>query len=140
MGFGLFDQLQIFRKLYLIGLLGLLIGLGYLSCSTFGRVWQADLLHKLNSFGISGSSIVINRWLWVILDWKSSQENTVNAGVTQGSIPMPTLFLLYINDLPDHVICNIAIYADNTILCFKCDQASNLWQQQELAFELESDL
>ena len=39
----------------------------------------------------------------------------------------PTLFLLYINDLPDNVICNIAIYADDTIYS-KCDQASgNIW-------------
>ena len=52
----------------------------------------------------------------------------------------PTLFLLYINDLPDDVICNIAIYADDTTLYSKCDQASDLWQQLELTFELESDL
>ena len=51
----------------------------------------------------------------------------------------PTLFLLYINDLPD-VICNIAIYADDTTLYSKCDQAFDLWQQLELAFELESYL
>ena len=48
-------------------------------------------------------------------------------------------FLLYINDLPDDVICNIPIYADDTTLYSKCDQASNLWQL-ELAPELESDL
>ena len=52
----------------------------------------------------------------------------------------PTLFLLYINDLPDDVICNIAIYADNTTLYSKCDQECDLWQQLELASELESDL
>ena len=50
------------------------------------------------------------------------------------------LVLLYINDLPDDVICNIAIYADDTTLSSKCDQASDLWQQLELASELESDL
>ena len=49
----------------------------------------------------------------------------------------PTHFLLYINDLPDDVICDIAIYADDTT---KSDQASDLWQQLELAFELECDL
>ena len=52
----------------------------------------------------------------------------------------PTLFLLCINDLPDNVICDIAIYADDTTLYSKCDQASDLWQQFELASELESDL
>ena len=48
-------------------------------------------------------------------------------------------FSYYINDLSD-VICNIAIYADDTTLDSKFDQVSNLWQQLELASELESDL
>ena len=51
----------------------------------------------------------------------------------------PTLFLLYINDLPDDVICNIAIYADDANLYSKCDCTSDLWQQLELTSELESD-
>ena len=45
----------------------------------------------------------------------------------------------YINDLPD-VICDTAIYADVTTICSKCDWASDLWQQLELASELESEL
>ena len=53
---------------------------------------------------------------------------------------VPTLFLLYINDLSDDVICNIGVYADETTLQSKCDQASDLWQQLELASELEFDL
>ena len=103
----------------------------------FDRIWHA---------GLSGlifrliSSFLSNRQLQVILDGKSSQEYPVNAGVPQGSILGPTLFLLHINDLPDDVICYIAIYADDTTLCLKCDQAFDLWQQLKLASELESDL
>ena len=76
----------------------------------------------------------------MVLDGKSSQEYPVNAGVPQGSILGATLFLLYINYLPDAVICNIAIYVDDTTLYSKCDLASDKWQQLELASELESDL
>ena len=60
-------------------------------------------------------------------DGKSSQKYPVNAGVPQCSILGTTLFLLYIDDdLPDDVICNIAIYADNTTLYCKCEQATDL--------------
>ena len=76
----------------------------------------------------------------MVLDGKSSQEHPVNAGVPQRSILGPTLFLLYINYLSDDVNCNIAIYADVTTLYSNCDQASDLWQQLELASELECDL
>ena len=93
----------------------------------FDRVWHAGLLHKLKCYGISGqifgliSSFLSNRRLRVVLDGKSSQEYPVNAGVPQGSILGPTLFLLCINDLPFDVICDIAIYADDTTLYSKCD-------------------
>ena len=76
----------------------------------------------------------------MVLDGKSSQEYPVNAGVREGSILVPTLFLLYINDLPDDAIYNIAAYADDTILYSKYDQASDRWQQLKLVSELEFDL
>ena len=81
-----------------------------------------------------------NRQLRVVLNGKSLQEYPINAGVPEGSILGPTLFLLYINDLSDDVITNIAIYADDTTLDSKCNQVSDLWQQLELASERESGL
>ena len=58
------------------------------------------------------------------------QEYPSNARVPQGSY----------HHLSDDVICNFVIYSDDTTLYSKRDQASDLWQQLELASELESDL
>ena len=54
------------------------------------------------------SSFLSNKQLRVVLDGKSSQEYPFNAGVPQGSIFGPAVFVLYINDLPVDVICDIA--------------------------------
>ena len=40
--------------------------------------------------------------------------------------PFLVLHFSYINDLPDDVICAIAIYADDTTLYSKFNQASDL--------------
>ena len=93
----------------------------------FNRIWHAGLPHKLKSYGISGqmfgliSSYCSNRGLRVVLDGKSSQEYPINAAVPHSSILGSALFLLYINDLPGDVACNIVIYADDTTLYSKCD-------------------
>ena len=56
----------------------------------------------------------------MVLDEQSSQEHKVNAGFSQGSILGPRIFLLYINNLPDDVIFDIGIDADDTTLYSKC--------------------
>ena len=113
----------------MIELIGLLTGRAVALDISKGidRVWHAGLLPKLKSYRISGQMFghicfLSNRLLRVVLDGKSSEEYRVNVGVPQGCIFFgPTLFILYINDLPDDVICNIAIYADDSTLYFKCD-------------------
>ena len=70
------------------------------------------------------------------MNHKSQPVKFNPAGVPQSSILSPTNFLLYIYD----IICDIAICADDTTLYSKCDQASDLWQQLELASDLDSNL
>ena len=91
-------------------------------------VWHACLLHEFKSYGFPGRvfgiilSILNNRILQVVLDGNSLKEFLVNARAQCSNFD-PTLFLLYINDLidDDDVICDIAIYADNTTRYSKCD-------------------
>ena len=58
----------------------------------------------------------------MVLDGKSSQDYPANAVLPQSSIRGLIPLLLYINDLADDVICDTAIYADDS----KYDQASDL--------------
>ena len=113
--------------MYLIELLRFLIDLGllelyYLIYLSLSIGYGMLVFYKLKSFEISGPlfglvlSFLSKRQLRVFLDGKSLQEYSINAAVLQGSILGPTLFLLYINDLPDNAICNVAIYADDTTL------------------------
>ena len=62
----------------------------------------------------------------MVLDGRPSQEYPVDAGVLQVFTLGPTLFLVYINDILNDVICDIAIYAYDTNLYSKCDQASDM--------------
>ena len=132
----------------MIELLGLITDLGLLEVyhliypmllTEFGMLVIVTNLSPSQIFGLV-SSFLSNMWVWLVLNGKLAQEYPVNAGVPQGSILGSKIFLIYINDLPDDVICNIAIYADDSTLYSKCDQASDLGQQLELASELEYNL
>ena len=105
----------------------------------FDRFWHTDLLRKLKCYGISGQifdlilSFLSNRRLQVVVDGKSSQEYSVNAGIPQ-ALSLVLHFSYYI------LMTFLLFYADDTTLYFKCDQASDLRKQLELASELESDV
>ena len=74
----------------------------------------------------------------MVLNEESSQEYALMLEFLKA--PFLVIHFSYINDLLNDVICNIAIYADDTTLFSNCDQVSELWQQLQLAPELESDL
>lgn len=88
----------------------------------FDRVWHRGLLHKLSSIGISGpllswfESYLSNRKQRVVYANTTSAWSSVNAGVPQGSILGPLLFLIYINDIVTDVEAKIRLFADDTSL------------------------
>ena len=51
----------------------------------------------------------------VILNGKTSSWRPVLAGVTQGSILSPLLFLVYINDFPSELESNAKLFADDIL-------------------------
>ena len=88
----------------------------------FDRVWHKGLLEKLKSIGIDGallswfSSYLSNRRQRVIIPGTFSDWTTIEAGVPQGSILGPLLFLLYINDIVTEIQSDIRLFADDTSL------------------------
>ena len=79
------------------------------------RFCHVSLFHKGKASSISGklfhliSSFLSSKRLFVVLDGKTSSKYTFNAGVPQDLILGLSLFLLYINNLPDDILRKIAI-------------------------------
>ena len=105
----------------------------------FDRVWHKGLLHKLPAYGICGTALqwilsyLSNRRISVVVEGVSSDNLSINAGVPQGSVLGPTLFLLYINDLPDQLQSDIFVFADDTTL----SQSTHYKSQSESSHLLE---
>ena len=88
----------------------------------FDRVWHDGLLYKLKCMGFEGNAMSViqsfleNRYQRVILNGQSSNWEIITAGVPQGSILGPLLFLVYINDISFDLECNVKLFADDTCL------------------------
>ena len=90
--------------------------------AAFDRVWHKALLFKLRQFGISGTlllwfeSYLTNRKQRVVINGKKSEWTYITAGVPQGSILGPLLFLIYVNDIINHIESEILLFADDTCI------------------------
>ena len=88
----------------------------------FDEVWHEGLIYKLKSMGVSDSllklfqSFLTNRFQRVLLNGQTSEWLPVKAGVPQGSILGPLLFLIYINDLSENIESTVKLFADDTSL------------------------
>ena len=88
----------------------------------FDKVWHEGLLYKLKIMDISGElydlleNYLSGRLQRVILNGQTSSWRPILAGVPQGSILDPLLFLIYISDLPNELKSNAKLFADDTSL------------------------
>ena len=98
----------------------------------FDCVWHKGLLHKLKVYGISGDLLkwfrnyLNERKQKVFVNGVLSYEAILNAGVPQGSVLGPLLFLLFINDIADDLIRMARLFADDTSLSFSSADLAEL--------------
>ena len=88
----------------------------------FDKVWHNGLIYKLKQNGVAGdlldtlTNFLKERKQRVVLNGQYSTWTNVEAGVPQGSILGPLLFLIYINDLPENLVSNPKSFADHISL------------------------
>ena len=89
---------------------------------TFDKVWHKGLIYKLCQYGFTGNLLTLltdflsNRKQRVVLNGQHSSWADIKAGVTQGSILGPLIFLVYINDLTENLHSNPKLFADDASL------------------------
>jgi hypothetical protein len=104
---------------------------------TFDKVPQEKLLNKLSYYGIRSNTL---QWIYsflhdrkqlVLLEGVKSFIATADSGVPQDTVLGPILFLIYINDLPEHLHSSAKLFADDCLLYREVNTTSDTNKLQE---------
>ena len=98
----------------------------------FDRVWHKGLIYKLKQHGIEGDFL---KWLTdylngrqqkVIIRGCTSTFKVIQAGVPQGSVLGPLLFLIYVNDIADSLLSLTRLFADDSSLFYSASSLDDI--------------
>ena len=88
----------------------------------YDRVWRKGLLMKMNRLGVHGKMLkwihafLSDRTVETVIDGTTSSKKTLEEGLPQGSSLSCTLFLIFINDLPELLKTEKALFADDLVI------------------------
>ena len=108
----------------------------------FDSVPHQRLIQKLNDLGVRGpllrwiEAFLTGRTQQVAVNGKQSNPTPVRSGIPQGSVLGPVLFLVYVNDLPESVKCDIKLFADDAKLYASSKQGNS--QHSQMQADLQS--
>jgi len=104
----------------------------------FDKVPHGRLVSKLeDTHGIGGEILKwVENWLSerkqrVVLGGEFSEWRDILSGVPQGSVLGPLLFIIYINDIDDHINSRLLKFADDTKIYFKVNSPENIERLRE---------
>ena len=98
----------------------------------FDRVWHSGLLFKLEEHGLGDGllnwfkSYLGNRKQKVVIQASESSLSPLRAGVPQGSVLGPLLFLIYVNDIADSLLSQTRLCADGSSLYYSGTSLSDI--------------
>ena len=101
----------------------------------FDKVSHNLLIHKLDQYGIKGKTnawikgVLSDRTQCVVIEGEKSDIMKVESGVPQGSVLGSSLFLFYINAMPDNITSTVMLFADDNFAYLTVSSDNNTLQE-----------